>query len=203
MGEVRKPVKKSSIAKKNKIIEKGFELMCEKGYHNVNTIDIAKYSGVSTGIIYQYFKDKKDIFIEGAKLYLDKIMFPTKCLLGKNLISKKTLEEKITLIIDDSVKMHTLSQNAHKELMMMCTLDKSISNIFKEKENEFIEFIMKSLSKENIEISNLKEKAHIIFNLIDSLCHEISYHKGNYNYDIMKKEIVKVIVSMLGGCYEK
>ena len=203
MGEVRKPVKKSSIAKRNKIIEKGFELMCEKGYHNVNTVDIAKYANVSTGIIYQYFKDKKDIFIEGAKLYLDKIMFPTKCILGKNLISKKTLEEKIKKIIDDSIKMHTLSLNAHKELMMMCTLDESIFNIFKEKEDEFIEFITISLSKENIEISNLKEKAHIIFNLIDSLCHEISYHKSNYNYDITKEEIVKIVVSMLGGCYEK
>lgn len=201
MGEVRKPVKKSSIAKKNKIIEKGFELMCEKGYHNVNTVDIAKYSGVSTGIIYQYFKDKKDIFIEGAKLYLDKIMFPTKCILGKNLISKKTLEEKVNKIIEDSIKMHTLSKKAHKELMLMCTLDESISNIFKEKESEFIDFIATSLNKKNT--NNLKEKIHIIYNLIDSLCHEIAYHKSSYNYDIMKEETVKITVSMLEEFYEK
>ena len=62
MGEIREPIKKSSIEKKNKIIEKGFELICNNGYYNVNCCDIAKYSGVSTGIIYQYFKDKKDIF---------------------------------------------------------------------------------------------------------------------------------------------
>ena len=52
MGEIRNPIKKSSIEKKNKILEKGFTLMCEKGYHNVNSVDIAKYAGVSTGIIY-------------------------------------------------------------------------------------------------------------------------------------------------------
>ena len=55
MSEVREPIKKSSILKKEKIIEKGFELMCEKGYHNVSSVDIAKYTGVSTGCIYQYF----------------------------------------------------------------------------------------------------------------------------------------------------
>ena len=46
MGDIRKPIKQSAIEKKQRIIEKGFELMCEKGYHNVNSIDIAKYAGV-------------------------------------------------------------------------------------------------------------------------------------------------------------
>ena len=41
MGEIRNPIKKNSIEKKNKILEKGFTLMCEKGYHNVNSVDIA------------------------------------------------------------------------------------------------------------------------------------------------------------------
>ena len=67
MSENRMPTQKRSIEKKNKIIEKGFELMCEKGFHNVSTPDIAKAAEVSTGIIYQYFNDKKEIFIEGVK----------------------------------------------------------------------------------------------------------------------------------------
>lgn len=44
--------------------------------HDVTCVDIAKYAEVSTGIIYQYFKDKQDIFIEGTKDYANKIMFP-------------------------------------------------------------------------------------------------------------------------------
>ena len=75
MTEVREPVKKTSIEKKEKIIEKGFELLCEKGFHNVSSIDIARYAGVSTGCIYQYFSDKKAIFVEGAKLYLKICVF--------------------------------------------------------------------------------------------------------------------------------
>ena len=46
MSNIREPIKKSSIEKKNKIIEKGFELMCEQGYHNLNCADIAKYEEV-------------------------------------------------------------------------------------------------------------------------------------------------------------
>ena len=65
--EIRKPIQKRSIEKKGKIIESGFELICEKGYYNTNTAEIAKNAGVSTGIVYQYFKDKHDIFIEALK----------------------------------------------------------------------------------------------------------------------------------------
>ena len=49
----RIPTQKRSIEKRNKIIAKGFELMCEKGYYNTSTPDIAESAGVSTGIIYQ------------------------------------------------------------------------------------------------------------------------------------------------------
>ena len=62
--------------------------MCEKGYHNVNCVDIAKYAGVSTGIIYQYFTDKRDIFIEGVKNYSSNIMFPMIDILDNTKIIK-------------------------------------------------------------------------------------------------------------------
>ena len=58
---VREPIQKRSIEKKEKIIEYGFELICDKGYYNTNTAEIAKAAGVSTGIVYQYFNDKHDI----------------------------------------------------------------------------------------------------------------------------------------------
>ena len=84
MSDTRMPTQKRSIEKRNRIIEKGFELMCEKGYYNVSTPDIAEAAEVSTGIIYQYFNDKKDIFIEGVKNYSRGIMYPMINLIDKN-----------------------------------------------------------------------------------------------------------------------
>lgn len=43
--------------------------------HNVTCVDIVKYDDVLTGIIYQYFKDKQYIFIEGTKDFINKTMF--------------------------------------------------------------------------------------------------------------------------------
>ena len=64
------------MKKKEKIIKAGFDLICENGYYNIDTSKIAKSAGVSTGIVYQYFKDKHDIFIAGLEKYADNIFYP-------------------------------------------------------------------------------------------------------------------------------
>ena len=73
-SDIYEPKQKRSIEKKNHIIiETGIELMTEKGYHHTTTDDIAAAAGVSTGIIYRYFKDKHDILIDGLRFYFKKM----------------------------------------------------------------------------------------------------------------------------------
>lgn len=203
MGKVREPIKKNSIAKKNKIIADGFKLICNKGYHNVSCVDIAKYCGVSTGIIYQYFKDKRDIFIEGVKLHSDKIMFPL-----LNLENKKITKDNIKIIIKDiilkSIKQNTMTKNAHQELMSMSCLDNEVLKIFSTKESEMTEKLVDILKHNGFSEIKLKEKVHLIINLIDDLCHEAVYHKHeNINYDVLIDETVKLIIDILKENYEK
>ena len=59
-NKIREPRQERSIDKKNKIIETAYEVFSTVGYYNTNTADIAKKAGVSTGIVYGYFKDKRE-----------------------------------------------------------------------------------------------------------------------------------------------
>lgn len=198
MSEIRIPTQKRSIEKRNKIIEKGFELMCNNGYYNTNTNEIAKYAGVSTGIIYQYFNDKKDIFMAGVENYANKIMYPMLNTLKTQKIDLNNLDEILSDMIDNFIKSHTISKKAHEELMAMSHLDEDVKNIFKNSELEMTNKIVSLLENNEITTNHLKEKVHIIIGVIDNLCHEIVYHKHEQlNYDIMKKEVIKLITSML------
>ncbi len=198
MGEIREPIKKSSIAKKEKIIKKGFELMCEKGYHNVNCVSIAKYAGVSTGIIYQYFTDKRDIFIEGIKNYADNIMFPMINIIDNTTIDKNNLKEILSRMIDSFIKTHTIKKEAHDELMGMSYLDETISDIFNNSEMIMTEKISNILINSGFKKDNMEEKVHISIGIIDNYCHEVVYHKHeSLNYDAMKEEILNIIVNIL------
>ena len=196
--KVREPIKKNSIEKKQRIISKGFTLMCEKGYHNVNTVQIAKYAGVSTGIVYQYFTSKKDIFIEGVKEYSNNIMFPMINILDNIVIDKNNIEMILSKMIDSFINTHTLKKEAHEELMAMSYLDSNVAAIFKESELVMTEKISKILVNSGFKSTNIKEKVHILIGLVDNYCHEVVYHKHNIiNYDVMKSEILSLAISLL------
>lgn len=198
MSETRIPTQKRSIEKRNRIISYGFELMCNKGYHNINTNDIAKYANVSTGIIYQYFNDKKEIFIEGIKNYSDNIMFPILNVLKNNDIKITNLEKLLNEMLDIFIKQHTLSKNAHEEMIALSHLDPDIAEIFHQKELDTTTVIVKTLKENNISSENLLEKVHIIIGIVENYCHEVVYHHHKtMNYDIMKKEVIKIITSIL------
>ena len=198
MSETRIPTQKRSIEKRNKIISYGFELMCNKGYHNINTNDIAKYANVSTGIIYQYFNDKKEIFIEGIKNYSDNIMFPILNVLKNNDIKITNLEKLLNEMLDIFIKQHTLSKNAPEEMIALSHLDPDIAEIFHQKELDTTTVIVKTLKENNISSENLLEKVHIIIGIVENYCHEVVYHHHKtMNYDIMKKEVIKIITSIL------
>ena len=198
MSDTRIPTQKRSIEKRNRIIEKGFELMCEKGYYNISTPDIANAAGVSTGIIYQYFNDKKDIFIEGVKNYSNTIMFPMLTVLENEKIKIDNIEILLRNMIDSFIKNHTISKKAHEELVAMSHLDDDVADIFKESELEMTNKIVEILEYNNIELENPVEKIHIVIGIIENLCHEIVYHKHDrIDYEIMKNEVIKIVVGLL------
>lgn len=196
MSNTRMPKQKRSIEKRNRIIEKGFELICKNGYYNTNTNDIAKYANVSTGIVYQYFNDKKEIFLEGINLYYNSIMFPILDVLDFN----KDLDDTINEIIDKYILKHTLSKDAHEEIIALSHLDTDVSKIFHQKELDMTERVINLLDNSNIVLNNKKEKVHIIIGLIENLCHNIIYHNdGCFDYDKMKKEVINAIKYIIKG----
>ncbi len=197
-NEIREPVQKRSIEKKEKIIKSGFELICEKGYYNTNTAEIAKTAGVSTGIVYQYFKDKHDILVEGIKKYASDIFYPMLNVTTNIKIDKNNLDKILRNMINAFIENHKLSQVAHEEIMSMTHSDKEIAEFFQENEMAMTKNISNVLLKNGFNSSNLDEKVHIAIHLIDDLCHEIVYHKHkDLNYDVMIDLVIENILNLM------
>ena len=198
-NEIIQPIQKRSIEKKEKIIKCGFDLICEKGYYNTNTAEIAKSAGVSTGIIYQYFKDKHDILIAGIEKYACDIFYPMLNVITDNIkIDKNNIEDLLRIMINRFIENHKLSQSAHQEIMAMTHSDADIALFFQQHEIYMTKTIVNLLEKNDFQSEYLLEKVHIAINLIDDLCHEIVYHKhADMNYDIMIDLVIKNIVQLI------
>lgn len=197
-NKIREPIQKRSIEKKEKIIKTGFELICKKGYYNVNTAEIAKEAGVSTGIVYNYFKDKKDIFMEGVKEYSNSVMYPSIKIHSLPKVTHDNLEDVVQNMIDSFIKKHKISKSAHEELIAMSHLDPDIAKIFNDAEIRMTNEIVEFLATNNFKVEDLPEKIHLLVGIVENLCHEIVYHKhSSLDYDIMKTEVIKIILNIL------
>ena len=196
-NEIREPIQKRSIETKDKIIEAGFELICNDGFYNTNTSKIAKKAGVSTGIIYQYFKDKRDIFLSGLDKYADDIFYPMLNMPNMSF-DRHDLPIMMKDMINRYISNHKLSAIAHEEITAMTHSDKDVAFYFHKKEMEMTDKISNILVENGFSISNINEKVHIVIGLIDNLCHEIVYHKHKeLDYNIMTDIVVNDIVNIL------
>ena len=193
---IREPKQKRAIVKKEKIIEAGFNLICENGYYNTNTAEIAKAAGVSTGILYQYFKDKYDILIEGLEKYGDDIFFPM--LNTKDVkFEKSDFDKLLRQMIKHYISNHKVSNVAHEEIMAMVHSDKRVAEYYYRRELEMTNTLKNILVDNNFKDEDLYEKVHIMMGLIDNLCHEIIYHKhNNMNYENMTNLVIDNIKNL-------
>lgn len=196
-NEIREPIQKRSIEKKEKIIKAGFELICEEGYHNIDTSKIAKKAGVSTGIIYQYFKDKRDIFMAGLEKYANDIFYPM-IDMSEIKFDKDNISTSMKKMIKKYINNHKLSLTAHEEITAMTHSDKDVAYYFYKREMEMTQIIADALIKNGFDIPNINERVHVIIGLIDNLCHEVVYHKHKeLDYNVMTDIVVENIVHVL------
>ena len=199
--EIREPKQKRSIIKKEKIIDVGWKLISKNGYHNTNTAEIAKEANVSTGIIYQYFKDKHDILIAGLDKYGNDIFFPK---INKNIkLTNYNITNTFKEIITEYINDHKVSQEAHEEIMAMVHIDDEVAKYYYEREMSLTYELADMLDSAGFKTNDLKEKTHIIVGLIDNLCHEIIFHKHNeLEYENMTNIIVKNIEYIIKNDFE-
>ncbi len=190
--EIREPIQKRSIETKDRIIEAGFELICNDGYHNTNTSKIAKKAGVSTGIVYQYFKDKRSIFLAALEEYGDDVFFPM--LKNNNDFKIDDFDKVMKDMIKKHIDEHKISKIAHEEITAMIHSDKLVADYYYSKELELTEKIKKILLNNHFRDNHLDERVHIALGMIENLCHEVIYHKHkDMDYEIMTDLVINNI----------
>lgn len=196
-AEVREPKQKRSIEKKNKIIKAGYELFCEKGYHNTNTAEIAKAAGVSTGIVYNYFRDKKDIFLSSVNIYFTQMIAPVYEML-QQVSNSNDLENILDQFIDSLMRAHTITFIAHEEMLAMAHSDHAVAELFLKKEEEVVNHLVKIIMNSALPTTNPMEKVRIAFSMVENLCHEsVYFRREGIDYDAMKRIVINSIIYML------
>lgn len=190
---VREPVQKRSIDKKNRIIQSGYDLFAKNGYFNTNTVQIAKKAGVSTGIVYGYFHDKRDILIEVLQIYIDDI-FPPIINKFETISAPLDFDLLVKHAIDSTVDIHKSNAAIHEALHSMTYTDEIVRNKFLELEKEMTKKIVEALRRAGYNRPDLNERVHLAFETVQSYAHECVFDKHDYiDYSLMHNIVLKMI----------
>ncbi|WP_416197656.1 TetR/AcrR family transcriptional regulator [Sporanaerobacter sp.] len=174
--------------KKQDIIEKAKEVFAKRGYYNTNISDISKSCGMGRTTIYQYFKNKDEIFYYSAKDALAEIKRKVEIIVEDDTLS---FIEKLKKLV-----FEITSEYEHNYIFVLLA---EIWIISKRERNEFLESLsehiedfkkaIKDLISQGIKAKEIKpvdseSMANTIYYFIESLIIQIS---TSNNVDINKK----------------
>lgn len=194
---IREPLQKRAIETRDKILDAGFELFCTDGYHNTDTSKIAKKANVSTGIVYQYFKDKHDILMASLEKNQDLLFFNINNY--KNIkITKKTFPKTLEQTIQNYINNSKLSHEAYMEIKAMAYTDKDVAKLFNSHQEKSIKAIKKLFEKSDFNQENLDEKINLIIIIIWNVIIESLYYKRKpLNRTVFQKIAIDEIMHIL------
>lgn len=194
--EVREPKQERSIEKKNKIVQAGYELFSKVGYYNTNTAQIAKQAGVSTGIVYGYFKDKRDILLDVLGIYVNRAFAPILNMID-TLTSPLDYKSVVSHALDGAIEIHKTNANIHEALHSLSHSDEAVNNKFIALEDEITLTISDKLKSLGVNKDHLVERIHFAMDIVQSFSHEFVYDHHTYiDYDEMRKIVEASIVAL-------
>lgn len=193
---IREPKQDRAIEKKNKIIEAGYKLFSEVGYYGTNTAEIAKEAGVSTGIVYGYFQDKRDILISVLEIYINKVCEPLLSFFD-TLSAPVNFEKTVQKVMDMMISTHKKNRKIHEALHSLSSDDEAVNSKFIELEDLITKQIAEKFEKIGVPLENPLEKIHLSMDIIQSFSHEYVFDKHDYiDYLVMRDMVCKTIVAL-------
>ncbi len=194
--EIREPQQERSIEKKNRIVRAGYELFSEAGYYATNTAQIAKRAGVSTGIVYGYFKDKRDILLDVLSIYVEKAFSPVLELMD-SLTSPIDMRALACEVLTRATAIHQNNANIHEALHSMSHSDEEVNGRFIQLEDDITLQIASKLASLGVDAPNLNERVHFAMDIVQSFSHEYVFdHHPYIDYAAMRNIVESTLVSL-------
>lgn len=177
---------KRAVQTRQKIIEAGFRVIAERGYHNVTVDEIAKEAGVSTGIAYRYFKNKKDILMAVLEFAFDNIRQISQTE-DSRLMRFDSMKDVISYALEQFYRLHTEYYAFHEELEGMRHTDAEVKAFYDRIESTALEELIAKCQESFSHMDNLQEKIVFAINLLENYCHMVLDEK----YESLDKEFIK------------
>jgi AcrR family transcriptional regulator len=185
-------IQERAIKTREKLLVAAIELYMEKGYHDTTVDEIAKGAGLSTGIAYRYFRNKKELLLAALSFSFENI----KDIAGVS--EEDFIADDISSILTAFERIHTEYWALHEELEGLRHSDEDVRKLY-------VDFTEKALTELYVKLpEEIREKRHswerlnISIGLMENYCH--TYMDRRLNDDelkYMREETIRIAEKLI------
>ena len=198
MENKAKPVQARSQKTKEKLLKAAITMYTKNGYHRTTVDEIAAEAGVSTGIAYRYFRNKKDLLLSALEFAAEGV----KDIVSLNSIDTLDDNTDFRKYIDTVLKgfedIHDRFHDIHEELEGLQHTDKDVRKFYAKVSHDMMENVIDKLSRFLPDTTNIREKAYLAVSILEQYCHlKMNSNHINLDFDVLREKTIDTVIIVL------
>jgi len=192
----RKPTQERAQVTVEAMLDAAIKLLKREGASSITTNRIAETAGVSIGSVYQYFPNKRAIFIALHDRHIRQIDRVMQRRMAES--AEATLEELIASLIDGMIEAHTVDPELSDLLQAEVPHRANRTRDFSVRLHGAFRTALASHARELGGRTDLDTRAFFVGNMVDSLGHAIVLRRPlGSSLSRARAELVRAILSYL------
>ena len=168
MDKTVQPIQKRSQETKQRLMQAAFAMYVKKGYHSTTVDEIAAEAGLSTGIAYRYFRNKKDVLLSSLSFAFENIRELADIEEAGDITD---LTEYLQLVLRKFEDLHEKYRDIHEELEGLRHTDDDVRALYERIQSAELERLTESLSVRLPTSEDLRERVYLAVGVMEHYCH--------------------------------
>ena len=200
MDKKAKPVQARSQKTKENLLKAALAMYEKKGYHKTTVDDIAAEAGVSTGIAYRYFGNKKDILLSVISYGAGNIGRIADIENSDVPDEMTDMRQYLDAVLKRFEEFHIKYRDIHEELEGLQHTDEDVRKLYSGITEEKMKNITAKLAAFLNDDTNIREKAYAAMGIMEQHCHMMMNNElYGLNADVMRDIAVNAVLCVLKG----
>ncbi len=181
-----------AIATRQKILDSALKLYASQGYHSTTVDQIAKNVGLSVGVAYRYFKNKKEILLAALEYAFSNI----ENLSGTD--SRDVFNGNLSQSLSAFEKIHTDFHDLHEELEGLRHTDEDVRTLYDNVTQTAIKRMHETLPDELRNRPGSLVDLYIAVGIMENYCHLcMNRSLGEKEIKLMRDKTLKLVQELL------
>ena len=194
---VKQPVQARSLTTKELLMKAALEMYVKKGYHSTTMDEIAAEAGMSTGIAYRYFKNKKDILLASIEYAFQHIRNITNTE-EITLDQFQNTEGMLGYVLQQFEALHRKYYSIHEELEGLRHNDPDVKRLYDSIEAAERNNLLTKIPEQLKELPHISERIALAIGIMEQYCHmSIDDKYKDLDFEYMRRKTIENVGNIL------